>query len=156
YPVPGTPAPGVAAVQQFFECMGLSKPPPLQLSEQQFNFLVVPPELQRGQVTLRTTAKKWGYAQATSDKPWLRVTTPVAGGPQQARFAFEVDSRLLEEDQVHEGTVQLIANAGQKLSVRVSVDVRKPREPLARRLLRPFFVVTFLFLLLRVLLVLPA
>ena len=33
YPVAGSPAPGVAAVQQFFECMGLSKPPPLQLSE---------------------------------------------------------------------------------------------------------------------------
>ena len=124
YPVAGPPAPGVAAVQQFFECMGLSKPPPLQLSEREFSYRVEPPEVQRGQVTLRTTAKKWVYAQADSDKPWLRVTTPVAGGPQQARFAFEVDSSLMEENQVHEGTVQLIANAGQKLSVRVVVDVR--------------------------------
>ncbi|HVS37440.1 MAG TPA: hypothetical protein VMS17_17895, partial [Gemmataceae bacterium] len=33
YPVIGTPAKGVAAVQQFFECMGLSKPPPLVLSK---------------------------------------------------------------------------------------------------------------------------
>jgi hypothetical protein len=153
YPVAGPPAPGVAAVQQFFECMGLSKPPPLHLSETVFNYLVVPPEMQRGQVTLRTTAKKWVYAQADSDKPWLRVTTPVAGGPQQAQFAFEVDSSLMQENQIHEGTVQLVANAGQKLSVRVVVDVRHPHEPLTRRLLRPFFVMTFLFLLLRVLLV---
>jgi hypothetical protein len=153
YPVAGAPAPGVAAVQQFFECMGLSKPPPLQLSETVFNYLVVPPELQRGQVTLRTTAKKWVYAQADSNKPWLRVTTPTAGGPQQALFAFEVDSTLMEENQVHEGTVQLIANAGQKLSVRVVVDVRKPREPLTRRLFRPFLVVTFVFMVLRVMLV---
>ena len=153
YPVAGPPAPGVAAVQQFFECMGLSKPPPLHLSETVFNYLVVPPELQHGQVTLRTTAKKWVYAKADSDKPWLRVTTPVAGGPQQAQFAFEVDSSLMEENQIHEGTVQLIANAGQKLSVRVVVDVRRPHEPLTRRLLRPFFVVMFLFLLFRVLLV---
>jgi hypothetical protein len=156
YPVAGPPAPGVAAVQQFFECMGLSKPPPLQLSEQLFNFRVVPPQSQRGQVTLRTTAKKWVYAQADSDRPWLRVTTPSAGGPQQAQFAFEVDSSLMEEDKVHEGTVQLIANAGQKLSVRVVVDVRRPRESLKRRLLRPLVVVTFLFLLFRVLLVPPA
>jgi hypothetical protein len=156
YPVAGPPAPGVAAVQQFFECMGLSKPPPLQLSEREFSFLVVPPELQHGQVTLRTTAKKWVYAQADSNKPWLRVTTPSAGGPQQAQFAFEVDSSLMEDNQIHEGTVQLIANAGQKLSVRVVVDVRRPQEPFTRRLLRPFFVVTMLFLLLRLFLVPPA
>ncbi len=151
YPVAGPPAPGVAAVQQFFECMGLSKPPPLHLSETVFNYLMIPPETLRGQVTLRTTAKKWVYAKADSDKPWLRITTPVAAGPQQARFAFEVDSSLMQENQVHEGTVQLIANAGQKLSVRVVVDVRQPHEPLTRRLLRPFFVATFLFLLFRVL-----
>jgi hypothetical protein len=186
YPVAGPPAPGVAAVQQFFECMGLSKPPPLQLSEQLFNFSVVPPESQRGQVTLRTTAKKWVYAQADSDRPWLRVTTPSAGGPQQAQFGFEVDSSLMEQDKVHEGTVQLIANAGQKLAVRVVVDVRRPRgsitsrilstfavstypaaevrdlppavirESLTRRLVRPLVVVTILFLLFRVLLVPPA
>jgi hypothetical protein len=155
YPVAGQPAPGVAAVQQFFECMGLSKPPPLQLSAQVLSFQAVRPQALYGQVTLRTPAKKWVYAQATSDRPWLRVTTPAAGGPQQAQFAFEVDSSAMEEDHVHEGTVQLIANAGQKLSVRVVVDVRRPREPVLRQLLRPFVVVTFLFLLFR-LLAIPA
>ena len=126
YPVAGPPAPGIASVQQFFECMGLSKPPPLQLSEAVFNYQVVPPEMKRAQVTLRTTAKKWVYAQASSDKPWLRITTPVGTGPQQVQFAFEVDSSLMQDNQVHEGTVQLIANAGQKLSVRVVVEVRRP------------------------------
>ena len=153
YPVAGPPAPGVAAVQQFFECMGLSKPPPLHLSETVFNYRIEPPQRQHGQVTLRTTAKKWVYAQADSDKPWLRVTTPTAGGPQQARFVFEIDSSLMEENQVHQGTVQLIANAGQKLSVRVVVEVRRPQASWSSQLLRPFFVATVLFLLLRVLLV---
>ena len=140
YPVAGPPAPGVAAVQQFFECMGLSKPPPLQLSKREFSFLVVPPELQRGEVTLRTSAKKWVYAQADSDKPWLRVRTASAGGPQQAQFGFEVDSGLMESNRVHEGTLQLIANAGQKpLQVRQwSVDVRPAAKypSLAARWLR--------------------
>ena len=138
YPVPGPPAPGVAAVQQFFECMGLSKPPPLQLSETAFSYQLIPPETQSGQFTLRTSAKKWVYGMADSDKPWLRITTPVAAGPQQAQFTFEIDSRLMEKNQVHEGTVQLIANAGQKLSVRVVVAVRQPQESFTRRLLRPF------------------
>ena len=45
YPVAGTPAHGVAAVQQFFECMGLSKPPPLELSQSEFRLQCEAPEV---------------------------------------------------------------------------------------------------------------
>ena len=47
YPVPGTPARGVGAVQQFFECLGLSKPPPVALSESEMRFQVTAPEVAR-------------------------------------------------------------------------------------------------------------
>src|SRR5262249_12746569 len=59
YPVCGVPARGVAAVQQFFEAMGLSKPPPVQLSENEVHFLLVAPEVQQRNVILRTGSKKW-------------------------------------------------------------------------------------------------
>ena len=36
FPVPGTPIKGVGGVQQFFEGMGVSKPPPVQLSQANF------------------------------------------------------------------------------------------------------------------------
>jgi hypothetical protein len=139
--------------------MGLSKPPTVQLSEHEVRFLCSPPEVVRGQVTLRTAAKKWVYAQADSDVPWLRVTTPNVSGPQQTPIAFEVDSSLLDEDRVHDGTVKITANAGQSLSVRVRVDVRRPHEPPLRRLqrlLRPVLVGAVAALLLRLLLAVPA
>jgi hypothetical protein len=156
YPVSGPPAHGIAAVQQFFEGMGLSKPPPLQLSDQEFQFLCTPPEVVQARVTLRTTTKKWVYAQADSDKPWLRVTTPSISGPQQAQIAFEVDSTLMDVGGLHLGTVNITANAGQKLAIRVQVNCNRPHEPFTRRLLRPFFVGALLALLLRLVLLGPA
>jgi hypothetical protein len=138
YPVSGEPARGVAAVQQFFEGMGLSKPPPLQLSDQEFHFLCTPPEVVQAKVTLRTNSKKWVYAQADTDTPWMRVTTPSVSGPQQAQIAFEVDSTLMDAGGSHQGYLQIHANAGQKLTVRVQVTCHRPQESFTNRLLRPF------------------
>jgi hypothetical protein len=155
YPVSAPSARGIAAVQQFFEGMGLSKPPTLQLSEQEMHLFCTPPEVAQSRVILRTNAKKWVYAQADSDKPWLRVNTPLVSGPQQAQLAFEVDSTLMDPG-LHLGTVYLTANAGQKLSVRVQVNCHRPREPVLRRFLRPILVGALLALMLRLLLTGPA
>ncbi len=155
YPVPSATARGVAAVQQFFEGMGLSKPPPLALSDVEVRYVLAPPEVAQGQVTLRTPAKKWVYASVDSDVPWLRVTTPNVSGPQQATVGYEVDSTLLDPG-THEGTVRLSANAGQRLALRVVVDVAKPQEPWTRRLLRPFLAGAILLLIYRLLLAIPA
>jgi hypothetical protein len=154
--VAGTPARGVAAVQQFFECLGLSKPPPLQLSDEEVCFSCVPPEVVRGAVTVRTAARKWVFAQADSDVAWLRVTTPSVSGPQQAQVGFEVDSGLLDADLPHQGTVRMIANGAQRLAVRVRVEVRRPRKPVVGRVFQGLVVGALLGLLLRALLVVPA
>jgi hypothetical protein len=138
YPVQGPVAPGVAAVQQFFECMGLSKPPAVQVSEPEVRMSPIFPEVVRWQVSLFTSTRKWVYAQIESDAPWLKVVTPTISGPQQAPFAFEVDSSLMEVNRVYLGQVQVIANAGQVLTVNVRVDVQKRRTSLAKRLFGPF------------------
>ncbi len=127
YPVAGAPARGVAAVQQFFECMGLSKPPALELSQNEFRLECDAPATVRGQLTLRTPAKKWVYAQAAGDQLWLRVTTPNVSGPQQTTISFEADSSLMGDGAAHEGLLQISANAGQRFLVRVRVEVRRPR-----------------------------
>ena len=85
------------------------------------------PEVARGQVTLRTPAKKWVYAQASGDKPWLRVTTPNVSGPQQSTISFEVDSAQIGDGPAHDALLQISANAGQRFQVRVHVEVRRPR-----------------------------
>jgi hypothetical protein len=156
YPVSGATARGVAAVQQFFEGMGLSNPPPLQLSETEVRLVCAGREPAPGQVTLRTAAKKWVYAQVESDAPWLQVTTPAVSGPQQAPILFEADPSGLEPGRAHEATLQVVANAGQRLAVCVRVQVPRPRVPPSRRLLRPVLVGAALALLVRLLLAGPA
>jgi hypothetical protein len=155
YPASATMTRGVAVVQQFFEGMGLSKPPPLEMSENEVRFVCFPPEVAQGQVTLRTSARKWVYASVDSDAVWLRILTQDVSGPQQAVISFEVDSSLLDPGYVHQAEIQLMANAGQRLSVRVFVEVRRPNEPFTRRLLRPFFTGAILFLIYRLLLAVP-
>lgn len=154
YPVPATPARGVALVQQFFEGMGLAKPPPLALTEYEARFLCQSPEVAVGHVTLRTNVKKWVYASVDSNQPWLRIITPVVSGPQQATIQYEVDSSLMDEGR-HVGVVILTANGGQRLQLTVQVDVRRPQEPFTRRLLRPFFAGAILFFLMRLALIVP-
>jgi hypothetical protein len=155
YPVSGPTARGVAAVQQFFEGMGLSKPPPLALSEAGFRITCIPPEAVRAQVTLSTPMKKWVYAQVESDVPWLTVLTPSISGAQRAEVAFEVDSSLADPG-FHEGHVIFQANAGQTLSLDVTLEVAPPHEPFTRRLLKPFFMGLLLGCLYRLLLAGPA
>jgi hypothetical protein len=155
YPVQGPPARGVAAVQQFFEGMGLSKPPVVVPVETELHFACVPPEVAPGRVLLRTTAKKWVYAAAESNRHWLRVPEPSASGPQQAAIEFEIDSSIMDEG-MHEGTIEVTANAGQHFTIHVFVDVRPLKEPFTRRLLRPFLTGLLLGLLYRLCLALPA
>jgi hypothetical protein len=130
YPVAGPVAKGVAGVQQFFEAMGLAKPPSVQLSQSDLRVVCRDGERCRGQLTLRTAAKKWVYGNVSSDAPWLRVLTPAVSGPQQAAVAFEVDPRQLPGRRA-EGTLRVVANAGQTLTARVVAE--SARAATARR-----------------------
>ncbi len=155
YPVQGTTARGIAAVQQFFEAMGLSKPPPLRLSQDQLRCEIELGQKLDQQVQLRTTARKWVYAQVESNVPWLKVKTAQISGAQQATIEFQVDSRLLPRGERHAGQLRLVANAGQELTLPVLVQVNRPRESLLQRFLRPFLTLAGLALLYRVLLLIP-
>jgi hypothetical protein len=139
YPVSGMQAPGIAAVQQFFEAMELAKPPPLQLSEGEIFCVAVPPEVLQREVWLMTESRKWVYAQAETDVHWMRVLTPSVSGPKQAAISFEVDSSLMDEGQVYEGFIQITANAGQHVALRVVVEVQPGSQPFTRRFFGGFF-----------------
>ncbi len=93
FPIQGVPVRGVAGVQQFFEMMGLSKPPPVQVTPAEVRASGAYPKPLRGQVTLQTPGKRWVYASVESSAPWLRVLTPSVSGPQQAPINFEIDTR---------------------------------------------------------------
>ena len=134
YPLTEPSAPGVAAVQQFFEALGVASPPAVALSETTMSFTCVYPEELRGQVLLRTPARKWVYAFVDSDVPWLRILTPSVSGPRQASIDFEVDSSLMEPGGVVEGHLHVRANGGCELLLGLSVEVYAPQLPFTRRL----------------------
>jgi hypothetical protein len=124
YPVAGPDVRGVAAVQQFFEALGLSKPPQLQVSSSEIRLRCKHPESARHQITLSTQAKKWVYATVSSDSAWIKVPQPQVSGPQQTSFLIEVDSSRLANVGPHgEGKIKIFGNGGQALEVRVIVDV---------------------------------
>jgi hypothetical protein len=155
YPVQEPAAKGVAAVQQFFEGMGLSKPPTMQLAENSLYLTCLKGETARGQLTLRTDAKKWVYARAESDMSWLRITTQSVSGPQQAILTFEADTHKLQPNKVHESTITVTANAGQTFTAQVQIEVRPPPEPRSRKAIRPLVIGAVAALLLRLLIALP-
>lgn len=148
YPVMGTPAKGVAGVQQFFEAMGLSKPPPLKLSQTEVRFVVPYPQTQKFQISLQTSSRKWVYGQATSAAPWLRVLTPQVSGPQKAAIGLEIDTRAMPAGRA-ETMVQVLANGGQKLALRVVVEAEGMTPAAAPAWLKPVLAAGFAFLLLR-------
>src|SRR5207237_905358 len=107
YPVTDPTAHGVAAVQQFFEGMGLSKPPVVQLTTTEVSQVCQPGEIVQGQLALRTSARKWIYAHAESDAPWLRLAEQNVSGPQQTVITFEAHSQHLQPGRVHEGNLKI-------------------------------------------------
>jgi len=124
YPVAGAEMRGVAAVQQFFEALGLAKPPVVQISQPELRMGCQYPQSARFELTLSTPAKKWVYATVTSDSPWVKIPQPQISGPRQAKFLIEVDSSRMTTVGPHgEAKVKLVCNGGQGLEVRVIADV---------------------------------
>jgi len=153
YPVRGIPANGVAGVQQFFESMGLSKPPTVQLSQTEVLHTCKFPQSARGQVVLQTSSKKWVYASVESDAAWLKVLTPAVSGPQQAQIGYEIDVLLVPPDKTAEGHLAVRANSDQKLTLRVAVQVERLKPSLSGRVYQAIVTCAFAFLLMRLLLV---
>ncbi len=83
YPVRGPAVAGVAAVQQFFEAVGLSAPPRVAISEQAVTLRGETGERLQYALTLQAEERRPVYAWATSDQAWLHVGPPRADG----RFA---------------------------------------------------------------------
>lgn len=73
YPVQGPSASGLAAVQQFFEALGLTPPPRVQISVNSLALDGYAGGSLRSSLEVTTTEKRPIYAHASSDQPWLKV-----------------------------------------------------------------------------------
>ena len=127
YPVEGEAADGLAAVQQFFDALGLTAPPRLTLSEQAVSLAGAAGSSIAHTLLLSTNEKRSVYATATSDRPWLSVRgVRLDGGT--AHIDLGVSEVPRQPGQTLEASVIIHANARQQfiVPVRLRIDAAAP------------------------------
>jgi hypothetical protein len=128
YPIVGAPAPGLAAIQQYFEELGLAKAPQVVVSPTDHRVKASPGAPPSLQVTLTSPARKLVYARAECSVPWLKPRAASVAGQGQASFEIDVDPAQLTEDREYPAVVKVVANAGQTFLVQVKVEMSGNRR----------------------------
>jgi hypothetical protein len=80
YPVDEAPATGKAAVQQFFEALGLTTPPRVWLDTEGVQLCGAPGELVQTRIQVHSDERRPVFAIGRSATPWLRVVGNTAFG----------------------------------------------------------------------------
>jgi hypothetical protein len=135
YPVQGPTASGIAAVQQFFEVLGLVKPPKVDLSESAVTLRGRPGERLEYSLTAVTQEKRAAVAHAVSDQAWLKVGRTVFRG-QMASIPLVVESIPDGLGATVQANLKVTANGGQRFDVPVTLLIEggqlapEPLQPL--------------------------
>ncbi|HKI37048.1 MAG TPA: hypothetical protein VKA46_34665 [Gemmataceae bacterium] len=124
YPVQGPAASGIGAVQQFFEALGLTPPPKVEVSTRAVNLMGAVGERVEYVLQVTTAEKRPVYAHGVSDQPWLKVgRADLQGRTATLPLAVsEVPDRPGERLQAQ---VTVFANGNQRFPVTVSLTVEK-------------------------------
>ena len=127
YPIVGQVGAGSGAVQQFFEALGLVKPPQVRIDNESLPFHGKSGEHLAGQVVISTQEKKPVYAHAASNQNWLTLGPPLLNGASATvPFKIVVPQRPGEKLQA---AIAIRANGNQKFVVRVGVNVSAANAP---------------------------
>jgi hypothetical protein len=122
YPVQGPAASGISAVQQFFEALGLTTPPRVEISEQAVHLLGDVGERLEHELRVETQEKRPVYAHAVSDQPWLRIGSIALEG-RSATIPLEVPAVPPRPGEHLQGRVTVTANGNQRFWVSVLLSV---------------------------------
>jgi hypothetical protein len=123
YPIEGADGLGAGAVQQFFETLGLTKPPRLEIDTNSLTFEGKVGESFQVLVTLRTGDGKPVYAQAWSNQEWVKLgALKYRGTKVQIPVEIVVPADGGDSAQA-EVTIQ--GNAQQRFVVPVTVAVKR-------------------------------
>ncbi len=122
YPIPGPPATGLGAVQQFFEALGLTEPPPVTISTEAVSFIGSPGDRLDYTLEVRTPERRPVYAHAVSDRPWLGVGTVKLAG-QVATIPLRIPVVPDQPGETLLARVTVTANGGQRFVVAVGLAV---------------------------------
>jgi hypothetical protein len=131
YPVQGPTASGIAAVQQFFEVLGLVKTPKVELSEPAITLRGKPGERLEYVLAALTQENRAVVAHGTSDQPWLTVGKTVFRGAM-ASLPLLVESVPDQPGQNLTAHVKVTANGTQRFDVPVTLEVGQGRAAAPR------------------------
>ncbi len=125
YPVQGPTAPGTAGVQQFFEALGLAKPPKVDFAAKPIEFEGTPGKTYDIPLTVSTQDKKHVYAYATANQPWIDgKTVKPAGRSCTIQLKVTVPQKPGE---TLKAKITVHANGSQKFTVPLTVTVRRKK-----------------------------
>jgi FHA domain len=121
YPVEGPSGSGLGAVQQFFEALGLTKPPRVQISDERFAYKGMTGDVIAGRLKVTTPDKRPVFAHAWCDQPWLKFAEPMFQGTT-VRLPFEVVIPPKPGETLR-GKITVRANGNQRFQVPVTLAV---------------------------------
>ena len=122
YPVQGPAASGLAAVQQFFEALGLTPAPKVSISVKSIELAANPGDPVRYVIEVKTEEKKPIFAHGTSNQPWLEVGRAKINGRSVA-VPLSVPSTPNKPGQKLVASVTVQSNGNQRFVVPVTLDV---------------------------------
>ena len=122
YPVQGPAASGLAAVQQFFEALGLTPAPKVAISVQSIALTGNPGEPLRYTIEVKTEERKPIYAHGASNQPWLEVGRPKING-RTAAVPISVPTVPNKPGQQLVASVTVQSNGNQRFVVPVTLDI---------------------------------
>jgi hypothetical protein len=122
YPVQGPSASGVGAVQQFFEALGLSKAPKVEVSPLTLSFHGYVGEAATAVLEIKAQEKRPVYAHAICDQPWLDVSKTVLSG-RSAIVQVVVPRIPGRPGETLQASVTVTANGNQRFVIPVSLHI---------------------------------
>lgn len=127
YPVQGPATDGLAAVQQFFEALGLSKPPKVFVMQPRINLKGVAGTKLLYQIFVRSKENRAVYAHAKSSTSWCVVKPAVAQG-NVVTLPIEIVLPA-QAGQTAQALIRVTSNGQQRFDI--PVDVTAEAAPLA-------------------------
>ena len=125
YPVEGTQASGKSAVQQFFEALGLTKPPLLEINTERLVCQGKVGQRLTLRVKIRTKESRVVYAQAWSNQNWI-IAEPGKSQGNQVTILLQIEVPPCPGETVH-ADVTIEGNGKQQFVVPVTLTVLAAR-----------------------------
>jgi hypothetical protein len=122
YPVQGPAASGLGAVQQFFEALGLTAPPKVEISTDRIDLSGTPGEQLHYTVVVKSQEKRPVYAHAVSNQPWLEVGRAKLAG-RLATINLTVPSVPGNEGESLTAKLIVQSNGNQRFVVPVTLQI---------------------------------